>query len=494
MEEERGTDSDPKSAFTDKDALIQTLMKQVREQAEHIARLEAVIEELKRRLGQNSQNSSQPPSSNVFVKPKSQRKKSGRARGGQKGHPGRTLKMIDTPDKVVVHAVEACRSCGASLEDVRASKYERRQVFDIPPVKVEVTEHRGEKKSCPKCGHANTAAFPKETTAGAIYGSRLRAIAVYLSRYQLLPYERTTELMSDLFGASLSPATVLRANTLMYENLHEAEVIIEETACAQEVAGFDETGVRIGGKLAWLHVVSTPKLTHYSVSRRRGKEAMDRAGVLPKFSGVAVHDHWKPYFSFSCPHALCNAHHLRELTAVEETTGHRWPKKMRSLLIEIKAATEEAKQHSHCLDPEQISLFERRYDRIVTEGLRVCKPPAPVSTKRKRGRKKQTKEKNLLDRLVNFKQETLAFMYDFSVPFDNNGAERDIRMVKVQQKISGSFRSDDGARSFCRTRGYLSTAKKNAFSAIDAIETALQNRPLLPAVSSQHRLPSTGPG
>jgi len=447
-----------------------------------ITELKERVKSLEDQIHKNSRNSSRPPSTDNFIKPKSQRRRSGRSPGGQKGHPGHTLKMVENPEHIVPYRVSICKECGHSLKKVAANSYEKRQVFELPPIKVETTEHRAEKKLCPYCGHLNKATFPEEVKQPVQYGPHLKAIAVYLSQYQyqLLPYERMSELFSDLFNHQLSQATLVNANKRCYEILEPVEEKIKEEIIASPVVHFDETGLHIKGKREWLHVASTKTLTFYGAHAKRGGEATNEIGILPKFQGTAVHDFWKPYFKYLCQHALCNAHHLRDLTGILEQDKQDWPQDMIDLLCEIKKNVEEKKPVANQLDPAQIKNFEVRYDEIIEKGLTENPLPKLQNQPKKRGRKKQSKAKNLLDRLKEYCQETLAFMYDFTIPFDNNQGERDIRMMKVQQKISGTFRSTQGAKTFCCIRGYISTVRKNSISVINAIEVALKGNPFIP--------------
>lgn len=461
--------------------LVNALTASISELTEQINELKERVKTLEDQLNKNSRNSSKPPSTDGFKKPKSQRQNSGKPAGGQKGHRGHTLKMVENPDHIIVHRVPSCKECGRSLTGTQATGYQRRQVFDIPPIKVETTEHRAEKKLCPHCGAANCAAFPEDVQQPVQYGFRLKAIAVYLSQYQLLPYERASELFADLFGHDLSQATLVNANQACYEILEPVEEKIKQQVIAAPVVHCDETGMRINGKREWLHVSSTQNLTYYAAHPKRGQEATKEMGILSDFQGTAVHDFWKPYFKYDCNHALCNAHHLRELTGILEQDKQEWPQEMVDLLLEIKKTVEEKKTTANQLAPAQLRSFEVRYDQIIEKGLAENPPIITENQPKKRGRKKQSKAKNLLDRLNDYRREALAFMYDFAIPFDNNQAERDVRMTKVQQKISGTFRSSQGARTFCRIRGYISTVRKNSLSAIDAIKGAFEGNPFIPA-------------
>jgi transposase len=452
------------------------------------AELEESVKLLNEQLNKNSHNSSKPPSTDAYAtikpKPKSRRIKSGKKVGGQKGHPGTTLRMVDNPDETVIHKVNECSHCHTSLEDEEAKDYERRQTFDIPPVRLHSTEHRAEIKSCPKCGHINTADFPKDVTQPVQYGSRLRASAVYLHDYQLIPYDRSCELLSDVYGCEISPATLIKAENECFEGLEEFETVIKDALLQSPVIHCDETGVKIIGIRNWLHVICTANMTYYFAHPKRGSEAMDDMGILPNYDGVIVHDFWKAYYKYLCDHGLCDTHLLRELTNISENYEQEWSVQMAVLLLVIKDCVDETRETSDSLTPEQIKDFETMYDYITKMGLEENPPPLDLDTKpKKRGRKKQTKPKNLLDRFVGYRDDILRFMYDFEVPFDNNQAERDLRMMKVQQKISGTFRSVQGACSFCRIRGYISTVKKNKLSVIDAIGAVFNEKPFIPSLT-----------
>jgi len=440
------------------------------------------IKQLEDQINKNSRNSSKPPSTDGFKKPqpKSLREKGKRPVGGQNGHPGHTLFMTEQPDHVIVHRVVTC-SCGHDLEQVKSTRQERRQVWDVPPLKMEVTEHRAEAKICPFCGNLNKAEFPSNVTAPVQYGTGVKSLMTYLSQYQLLPYDRIREFFQDLFEQDISQATCIQANESLYERLKNFEADIVERIKTSDVVHFDETGVRVEGKLHWLHVASTSEYTYYSVQKQRGQVGIDAAGILPSFSGRAVHDAWNPYWRYACLHALCNAHLLRELTFIFEQEGQTWADAMGKLLLEIKKRVEEKKDSAVALEMEEVTEFIKRYDRIIDMGLAedARLNPQQPKTAKKRGRSKQSKAKNLLDRLVEHHKEVLAFMCDFRVPFDNNLAERDIRMMKVQQKISGTFRSEEGAKTFCRIRGMISTLKKQSLSVIEGIRAAFEGKPIL---------------
>jgi transposase len=464
-------------------AIIEEQNRIIADLREENAQLKARIEELESRLNQNSRNSSRPPSTDGFRRPKSQRKKGENPPGGQKGHKGQTLDWVDTPDKVTVHPVSACEECGASLEYVEPIKVELRQVHDIPPLTVTVIEHPGEHKCCPHCGRYNRAQFPSGVQYPVQYGQNLKALMVYLCIYQLLPYNRVCETFTDLFGRSMSKATLVKAVSECSQNLAGVEEKIRDLLADAQVLHVDETGMQVNGIRQWLHVASTELLTWYGHHRKRGSRATDEMQILPWFRGTMVHDFWAPYFRYPSRHALCNAHLLRELKGISENYGQKWSEQMHDLIQEIKETVEGVQEYPCSLSGRQITDFEERYRRVMVLGMR--ENPAPKSSDPcvKRGRKKQSKAKNLLDRCQKYEREILSFMYDFSVPFSNNQAERDIRMMKLQQKISGTFRSEDGAAWFCRVRGYISTVKKNQLPVLASLVEVFKGNPFIPSIA-----------
>jgi len=444
-------------------------------------KLKKHIKELEGRLGMNSRNSHRPPSSDGLSRPPVSRRKGGRPKGGPKGHKGHTLQMVDDPHHVVDHTTPKCSACGRELTRVEATACERRQVFDLPPIQVEVTEHRSHVKTCPGCGCENKAVFPAGVDAPTQYGPAVKATLSYLTAYQLVPLKRSREMLSDLFGIDVCEATILNSNSTLFGNLAGVEEAIKRELAGCPVAGFDETGIRVEGKTAWLHVSSTDTLTCYSAHQKRGRQATEDIGILPLFKGTAVHDFWRTYLTYDCSHAFCCAHILRELIFLEEEEGEVWAGKMKELLIDAHDAVKKAKAEAlNRLKPAQTEHFKKQYHQILDEGFTVNPLPPARDGPARRGRKKKSKARNLLERLRDYQDEVLTFMNDFSVPFDNNLAERDLRMVKVQQKISGTFRSWEGAHIFCRIRSYISSVRKNRMPVIHAIKEAFEGQPFMP--------------
>jgi transposase len=459
----------------------------VASQAVLIAELRAEVAELKVRLAANSRNSSRPPSSDGLAKPpapKSLRRPSGRKPGGQPGHEGRHLRQVERPDEVLRYVPSRCGGCGGNLADSEPVGEETRQVFDLPPVRLAVCEHRAQRRRC-VCGHVTSAAFPAGVSAPTQYGPRMRALGIYLTAAQHLPYKRAAGLLSDWLGAPLSTGTLMAFVKDGADDLSGFLDRVHEQIVDSPVVHFDETGVRAGGRGRWLHSASTQTLTFYALHDRRGTEGIDHAGVLPHFEGIAVHDGWPQYRTYtSATHALCNAHHLRELLAIIEQApeGRFWAAKIDLLLRSPHTTVEQAKAAGEqSLDPWTLAGYRAGYEQIIVLGHHQ-NPPGTIPTG-KRGVIKQTPARNLLMRLDRDREQVLRFAHDFRVPFDNNLAERDIRMIKIQQKVSGCWRTTTGADRFLALRSYISTTRKQGRDTIDALARLAKHQPWLPAAT-----------
>jgi transposase len=455
---------------------------QITQMQQQITLLSEQVQALQEQLKKDSHNSHLPPSSDRFQRqPKSLRKQSGKKAGGQSGHPGSTLLVSQTPDMVLVHPVEHCLHCQQDLRKVESLAVERRQVIDLPPKRVLVIEHQAEQKYCPACQQISIAAFPEDVRAPVQYGAACGAVAVYLVQQQLLPYERACEVMQDLLGSPMSVGTLAALVQRCAEQLASVEQQIKAALCQADVLHQDETGLYVAGRRQWMHVSSTEQLTHYAVHAKRGKEALDAIGILEGFEGVSVHDGWRSYWQYACQHALCNVHHLRDLTFLHEEQHQDWAGRMKTLLLDIKTAVDQERALGlTSLHPLEVADWKAQYAALLEEGSRA-NPPDPPPERGKRGRPKQSAARNLLDRLSKHQEAVLLFLDNFAVPFDNSLAERDIRMVKVQQKVSGCFRSPAGAQAFCRIRGYLSTLRKQGLDVLGALEQALVGHPVSPA-------------
>ncbi len=461
--------------------VIRALEQQLGLQEQELGLLKQQVQGLQERLKKDSHNSHLPPSSDRFQRqPRSLRKKSGKKAGGQEGHAGNTLHLSETPDEVIVHAVERCGACQRDLRGVASQAVERRQVVDLPPKRLVITEHQAEHKVCPSCQQVTQAVFPEEVRAPVQYGPAFGAVAVYLVQQQLLPYERACEVMQDLLGPTMSVGTVQAFVHRCAEHLVPVEEQLKDALRQAEVLHQDETGLYVAGKRHWMHVSATEQLTHYQVHAKRGKEALDEIAILADFHGTSVHDGWQSYWQYGCDHALCNVHHLRELTFLSEEQQQVWAEQMITLVLDIKAAVEQARaQGRTSLHPLEVQDWKAQYEALLDEGYQANPLDRPPVIKK--GRRKQSAARNLLDRLSTHQDAVLAFLDNFTVPFDNSLAERDIRMVKVQQKISGCFRSLPGAQAFCRIRGYLSTLRKQGLPVLSALEQALCGHPVFPA-------------
>jgi transposase len=455
----------------ERDKTIRSLRAENEALKSQIVVLMARIAELERRLNINSQNSNKPPSSDGPRKPrtKSLRTSGNKRSGGQPGHKGTTLKQVADPDHVVQHPVHTCASCLGDLSDVSSSNTQKRQVFDIPKPRIEVTEHQTESKDCPKCGHCTISQFPEDITAPVQYGLRIRALSVYFNQHQMLPEDRLSDMFGDVFGLSISSATIASysARASLHLNGWVAQLTNYLASCP--VKHLDETGFRIGGKTQWLHVMSTQQSTVYRVDPKRG-------AMFSNLRGILVHDHFKSYYRLTnVEHALCNAHHLRELKALIDIEGESWAYQMSALL-------RVANKH-----PERSSWCHRVYDIIVEQGLHEHEKMAPIGDKPRRGRRKRRIGHNLLLRFQQYKSDVFRFLTHANVPFTNNQSEQDARMMKVRMKISGTFRSADGARIFANIRSFTSTCRKRGLGIYSAIVDLFQGK--LPSVFETYPTP-----
>lgn len=450
-----------------------------------IVGLRGEVADLKAQLGQNSRNSSRPPSSDGYEKPpatRSLRRPSGRKPGGQKGHEGHHLRRVERPDQVLLHVPGRCQQCGEDLIDAPVVGQQARQVFDLPAMGLLVVEHRAQRRRC-SAGHETWGEFPAGVSAPTQYGPQVRALVLYLIVYQHLPYDRAAQLLGDWLGAPVSTGTLRRIVEHGAQDLDEFIALVRQQLTDSQVCHFDETGARADGRLRWVHSAGTERLTLYALHERRGIPGIDHLGVLSHFEGVAVHDGWAIYRTYqSATHALCNVHHLRELQgAIErDPDTQTWASQMDQLLREIKDAVDQTKARgASALDERTLKRYRRRYGQIIRLGH--TQNPPPTTRTGKRGPIGRSKTANLHRRLDQHREQVLRFAHDFRVPFDNNLAERDLRMIKLQQKISGSWRTTPGAQGFLDLRSYISTARKHGRDLLDALTALAEQHPWLPA-------------
>jgi len=456
-----------------------------RERAEN-AHLRQMMEEVLRRLGEvegklakESHNSSKPPSSDGLGRKRaSLRKRSEKKPGGQAGHPGHTLKIVE-PDEVVRHRPVVCQHCQHALDEVAGRVRERRQVHDLPEMRLRVCEHHVEEVPCPACGQQNVGRFPAEVMAPVQYGPNVQALAVYLHQGQFVPMARTCEVLDEVCGCALSQGTLLRWVQEASQRLVSTVEKIADWLSIARVQHGDETGVRIGGKLHWLHVNCTGWLTHVAWHQKRGRQAMDEIGSWPRFGGRAMHDRWASYDHYAQAHRLCGAHILRDCLYLAEQEQQAWAAEMADHLLAMHHAAQEWRlRGATCLPRMERDEWITHYFEILLSGYAAQPPPVKAEANKRRGRQKQSAAKNLLDDLLRRADQVLAFLDDLALPFTNNQAERDLRMVKGQQKIAGTFRSDAGATAFCRIRSYLSTMHKQGHSMLAALAAVFAGDPL----------------
>jgi len=411
----------------------------------------------------NSSNSSKPPSSDPNrLKPT--RKKSGKKPGGQKGHIGTTLKQIEDPDDIQVLYIDQ-RTLPKNL-NYKEVGFDKRQVFDIDISRF-VTEYQAQILE-DENGNCYVAEFPENINVAVQYGNALKAHAVYMSQYQLLPYKRIEEYFTEQLQIPISQGSIFNFNKVANKHLLGFESIAKDRLASSKRMNVDETSVNINGDRHWLHCAGNDLWTYYFPHEKRGCEAIDEMNIIPRFKGILCHDHWKPYYTYDgCLHALCNAHHLRELTRAHEQDKQEWAGKMKILLEEFNIAVN---NKGGSLNKACANKNRQYYRELLQEAELECPPPDESKRNGKRGRLKRSKSRNLLERFINYEDDVLRFMGDADVPFTNNQGENDIRMTKVQQKISGCFRSMEGAEIFCRVRGYLSTCRKHGVSSSHALE------------------------
>lgn len=450
---------------SEKTVIIEMLQEQINLQKEEINRLKAKLKNLEGQISKNSKNSSKPPSSDINKPQKttSSKKKSGKKPGGQPGHKGANLAMRKNPEHIIILAVNECNNCSNNLKNTKSS-IERRQEFEIPKPKIIVTEYQSESKECKCCGYTTTACFPDGITHIAQYGVRAKSLMAYMNQYQFLPYDRESQFFEAVYGQKISPGTIVNAVNSLANRLTKLDEQIKDMLSKAPVVNCDETSMSISGKKHWLHTVGNESLAHYALHANRGSKATKEIDILPNFNGIMVHDHWKSYFVYDENiHALCNAHHLRELRFINEHHNMKWANKLSDLLIKIN----EHKQRHIKNGKDEFSTYlldkySAEYDEVLDKG-------------RKEHARNSTKDShNLLKRLKGYKKETVLFMYDFAVPFTNNTSEQDLRMSKIKQKISGCFRQMSGGAAFCKIRNLLTTSRKNNQNPFDMIQTAFK--------------------
>lgn len=466
------TKSDRKELYKNISTIFHELNNSIQELREMVKVQQEEIQTLKNRLNQNSKNSNKPPSSDLYKKENSSRKTSRRKSGGQDGHQGHHLKMVEEPTNIHFYpAPDHCSQCGKDLNDTKV-KTKRFQEFELPEISIEVNEHQIEQRIC-SCGHCNTSNLAPTPSNHVYYGSKFKALVVYLKNVHMMPYQRTKQLILDLLNHSISEGTFWNAEIDFSSKVEPIVKEIKEKIIQSSSAGFDETSIRAENKNHWVHVATTNHYSHFFFHRKRGKEAMDSAGILPYFHGVAIHDFFKTYLNYYCEHSFCNAHILRELIAISETSKNTWVQMMLALLIiGLDAKTE---SESNELTENQIVEINQLFDKAIEKGF--IENHSLIQIK-----KKGSKELNLLNRLRKYKAEILRFLTSPEIPFDNNRSERAIRMIKVKAKVSGGFRSFSGGQFFCLARSFLETVKKQKIPIFQSIVSVFNSQPLILSV------------
>jgi transposase len=465
------TKEDELQALREENRLLKALVAELLPLKEQLEEAQARIKDLEDRLAQDSRTSSKPPSSDGLARlPRRARRPSGKRPGGQAGHPGHTLCLVEQPDEVVHHRPPVCRQCREDLSHVPGSLAERRQVLDVPEIRLLCHEHQIEAICCPTCHTISLGSFPAGVSAPVQYGPHLQALAVYLHQGQLLPTARTCEALAALCGCDISEGTLIEWSDLAAERLAPTVERIAELIVASRLQHADETGIRVYGMLHWLHVNSTPFLTHLAWHGSRGREAMDEIGIWPRFGGRGMHDRFVSYDAYGCAHSICGAHLLRDCAGVAQQHEQGWAAQMHDFLLDLHAACQQWRLAGvGSVPPIERDEWVARFFEILAAGYAAQPPPPSREPGKRAGRHKQSKAKNLLDALLTRAEQVLAILDDLRIPFTNNQAERDLRWAKVQQKISGTFRSATGVTAFCRIRSYLSTMQKQGHPMLSAL-------------------------
>jgi transposase len=473
------TQEEELQALREENRLLKALVAELLPLREQVEQLKEQVKQLEKRLAKDSRTSSKPPSSDGLGRlPRRARRPSSKPTGGQPGHPGHTLSQVAVPNEVVPHRPAVCRGCQQSLDEVAGRAAERRQVLDLPAIHLVAREHQVEAVCCPSCQQITLGSFPQGVTAPVQYGPHVQALAVYLHQGQLLPVARTCEALAEVCGAQIAEGTLLRWVEQAAEQLVPTVNHIADLLAASRLHHADETGIRVYGMLHWLHVSCTRWLTHLAWHASRGREAMDEIGIWPRFRGRGMHDRWMSYDAYPCAHSICGAHLLRDCAALAEQDQQPWAADMHDFLLDLHAATLEWRSQQVLAVPAlERDEWVARYFEILASGYAAQPPPAEEPASKRKGRRKQSAAKNLLDALMQRADQVLALLHDLSIPFTNNQAERDLRMAKVQQKIAGTFRSETGVTAFCRIRSYLSTMHKQGHTMLSALAAVFHGHP-----------------
>src|SRR5438874_3623380 len=474
------TQEEELQALREENRTLKALVAELPPLKEQLAQANARIKDLEERLAKDSRTSSQPPSSDGLARlPRHSRRPSGKHPGGQAGHSGHTLSLVEQPDEVVPHRPQICRQCHADLSGVAGSVAERRQVLDVPDIRLLAQEHQIEVICCPTCHTTSLGSFPAAVSVPVQYGPHLQALAVYLHQGQLLPTARTCQALAAICGCQISEGTLLQWSELAAERLAPTVERIAELLVASPLQHGDETGIRVYGMLHWLHVNCTRFLTHLAWHASRGREAMDDIGIWPRFAGRGMHDRWASYDAYDCAHSICGAHLVRDCAAVAQQEHQQWASEMHDFLLDLHDACHEWRLlHLSAVPAIERDDWVARYFEILAAGYAAQPPPPTSSAGSRKGRPKQSPAKNLLDALMARAEQVLALLDDLRIPFTNNQAERDLRWAKVQQKIAGTFRSATGVTAFCRIRSYLSTMHKQGHPMLSALTAVFHGQPL----------------